>query len=114
MARLPDTPAVTVQKLNEAFNRQDLEAMGALVAANVVVVGFNGATESVGLPALRAAYESMFEDRPKPRLSVTGRLQQGDVVAQQETIGRGLTVLERRIALYTVIHEKVVRIDLIR
>lgn len=114
MRRPEDTPTIVVQKLAEAFNRQDLEALGALYAANCVVAGFNGPTELVGFPALRAQHEILLEERPRPRLSVTGRMAQGDVVAQHETISRGLTVIDRRIAIYTMAHGKVARVDLVR
>jgi hypothetical protein len=112
--RIPDPPPVIVQRLTEAFNKQDLETIFGLLAVNVVVAAFNGGTESVGAPALRNVYEALFEGQPKPRLSVTGRLAQGDIVAQQEVLSRGLTTLERRVALYTVQHEKVTRVDLVR
>lgn len=115
MARRPvDPPPVVVQRLNEAFNKQDIEAVGAVLAVNCVIAAFNGGTEMVGAPAIRSRYLEMFEASPRPRLSVTGRLAQGDIVAQQETIAAGLTVLERRIAIYTVLHERVTRVDLIR
>ncbi|MDX2234941.1 MAG: nuclear transport factor 2 family protein [Hyphomonadaceae bacterium] len=114
MRRLPDTPLVTVQKFAEAVNRHDLDALTVLVAANCVVAAFNGGTETVGAPAMQAQFAALFEERPKARLGVSGRMSQGDVVAQHETISRGLSVIERRIALYTVLHEKIVRVDVIR
>jgi hypothetical protein len=39
---------------------------------------------------------------------------QGNIVAQHESLGRGLGVGERRIALYTVAGEKVTRVEFIR
>jgi hypothetical protein len=112
--RIPDPPTVTVQKFAEAVNRQDLDALTALVAANCVVASFKGGTELVGAPALRAQFELLFAEKPRARLAVAGRLVQGDIVAQQETLSRSLQVLEKRIALYTVAHEKILRVDLVR
>jgi hypothetical protein len=112
--RIPDPPPIIIQRLTEAFNKQDLDTILGVLAVNVVVAVFNGGTETVGAPTLKAIYEEMFAEQPKPRLSVTGRLSQGDQVAQQEVLTRGLTVVERRIAIYTVLHEKVTRVDLIR
>lgn len=112
--RIPDPPPIIVQRLTDAVNKQDLDTILGLLAANVVVAAFNGGTETVGAPALKAIYENLFGEQPKARLSVTGRLTQGDQVAQQEVLSRGLAVVERRIAIYTVLHEKVTRVDLIR
>lgn len=114
MARTSDTPQNTMLRFTEAVNRHDIDALTGLLAANCVVAAFGGGTEIVGAPALRAQYQTLFDERPKARLSVSGRMTQGDVVVQHETIGRGLAVLERRIALYTIVHEKIVRVDLIR
>jgi len=115
MARRPvDPPPVVVQRFVEAFNKHDGEGLHAVLAANVIVAVFNGGTESVGAPALRAACESLFAEKPLPRLAVTGRLAHGDAVIQHETITRGLQMIEKRIAIYTVLHEQVSRVDLIR
>ena len=114
MRKPPEPPQVTIQRLTEAINKQDLEAISALLAVNCVVAGFGGGTESVGAPALRGQYEALFEARPKARVSVMGRMALRDIVVQHETLSRGLSVAERRIAIYTVVHEKVTRLDLIR
>ena len=114
MRRPSEPPQVTVQRLSDAFNKQDLEAIAGMIAPNCVVAALKGGTETVGAPALRAAYEQMFEDRPKARLAVMGRMALGETVVQHETISRGLAVLEKRIAIYTVLHEKIARLDLIR
>jgi hypothetical protein len=115
MPRRPeDPPPVIVQRFVDAFNKHDGEGLHATLAANVVVAAFNGGTESVGAPALRAACERLFEEKPLPRLAVTGRVAHGDCVVQHETVTRGLAVLEKRIAIYTVLHEQVTRVDLIR
>jgi hypothetical protein len=115
MARRPlDPPPVIVQRFVDAFNKHDGEGVHAVLAANCVVAVFNGGTQSVGAPALRAACERLFEERPLPRMAITGRLAHGDCVVQQETVTRGLQVIEKRIAIYTVLHEQVTRVDLIR
>lgn len=114
MRRVPDPPQVTIQRLTEALNKQDLDTITEILAANCVVAAFNGGTELVGAPALRAQYEALFEERPKARMSVMGRMALGDTVVQHEAISRGLGAAEKRIAIYTVQHEKVTRLDLIR
>jgi hypothetical protein len=114
MRRVPDPPQVIVQRLTDAINKQDLETISGILAANCVVAAQHGGTESVGAPALRAQFEALFEARPKARVSVMGRMALGDTVVQHETISRGLAVAEKRIAIYTVVHEKVTRLDLIR
>jgi hypothetical protein len=114
MRRVPDPPQVIVQRLTDAINKQDLEGVTALLAANCVVAVQNGGTESVGAPALRSQYEALFEERPKARVSVLGRMALGETVIQHESIGRGLGAAEKRIVIYTVVHEKVTRLDLIR
>jgi hypothetical protein len=101
-------------KFTEAVNRHDLDAITAAFAVNCVVAAFNGGAEIVGAPAIRAEYEMLFEERPKARMAISGRMAQGDIVVQNETISRGMQVLARRIALYTIVHEKIVRVDLIR
>ena len=115
MPRRPaEPPQITVQRLSEAFNKQDMETIASLIAPNCVVAALKGGTETVGAPSLAAEYAAMFEDRPKARLAVMGRMALGETVVQHETISRGLAVLEKRIAIYTVLHEKVARLDLIR
>ena len=114
MRRVADPPQVTIQRLTDAINKQDIDAIGGILAANCVVAALHGGTESVGAPALRAQYEALFEARPKARVSVMGRMALGDTVVQHETIVRGLAVTEKRIVIYTVAHEKVTRLDLIR
>ncbi len=114
MRRIPDPPQVIIQRLTDAINKQDMETIGGLLAANCVVAMLHGGTESVGAPALRARYEALFGERPKPRVSVMGRMALGETVVQHEAISRGLGAAEKRIVIYTVVHEKVTRLDLIR
>ncbi len=114
MRRVPDPPQVIVQRLTDAVNKQDLETVTSILAANCVVATLHGGTESVGAPALRAQYEALFEERPKARVSVMGRMALGETVIQHEAISRGLGAAEKRIVIYTVLHEKVTRLDLIR
>lgn len=114
MRRVPDPPHVVVQKLTDAFNKQDLETVGACLAANCVVANHGGETVQVGAPAVAAKYAEAFEERPKVRLSVLGRMSQGDKVVQHESVNRGMTTEDRRIAVYTVANQKVTRVEFIR
>lgn len=114
MRRVPDPPHVIVQRLTDAFNKQDIDAVSDCLAANCVVANHGGETVQVGAPAIAAAYVEAFEERPKVRLSVTGRMSQGDKVVQHEAVSRGLTAEDRRIALYTVVGDKVTRVEFIR
>lgn len=114
MRRIPDPPQVIVQKLTDAFNKQDLDAVSLLIAANCVVAAHGGETEQVGAPAICAQYHDAFEERPKVRIGVMGRMVQGNIVVQHESVSRGLGVGDRRIAVYTVNGEKVTRVEFIR
>ncbi|KAF0187257.1 MAG: hypothetical protein FD124_3322 [Alphaproteobacteria bacterium] len=114
MRRIPDPPQVIVQKLTAAFNKHDLDAVSVLIAANCVVAAHGGETEQVGAPAICAQYHAAFEERPRLRIGVMGRMVQGNIVVQHESLSRGLGVGERRIAVYTVNGEKVTRVEFIR
>lgn len=114
MRHIPDPPQVIVQRLTDAFNKQDLDAVSALIAANCVVAAFGGGTEQVGAPAICAQYADAFEERPKIRINLMGRMVQGDIVVQHEALSRGLAQSDRRIAVYTVAGEKVTRVEFIR
>jgi hypothetical protein len=114
MRRITDPPQVTVQKLTDAFNKQDIDAVSVLVAANCVVAAHHGETEQVGAPAICAQYLAAFEERPKLRIGVLERMVQGNIVVQHESLSRGFGAAERRIALYTVAGEKVTRVEFIR
>lgn len=114
MRRIQDPPQVTVQKLTDAFNKQDLDAVSLLIAANCVVASHGGETEQVGAPAICAQYHDAFVERPKVRIGVLGRMVQGNIVVQHESVSRGLGVGGRRIAVYTVNGEKVTRVEFIR
>lgn len=114
MRRVPDPPHVVVQRLTDAFNKQDLETVSQCLAANCVVANHGGETEQVGAPAICAQYAAAFEERPKIRIGLLGRMVQGDKVVQHESITRGLTSADRRIAIYTVAGDKVTRVELLR
>lgn len=114
MRRIPDPPQVIVQRLTDAFNKQDLDAVSLCLAANCVVANHGGETMQVGAPAICADYAAAFEERPKVRIGVMGRMVQGDKVVQHEALNRGLTGGDRRIAIYTVAGEKVTRVELMR
>ena len=75
MRRVPDPPHVIVQRLTDAFNKQDLDAVSLCVAANCVVANHGGETVQVGAPAICAQYAAAFDERPKVRISVMGRMQ---------------------------------------
>ena len=114
MRRVPDPPHVIVQRLTDAFNKQDLDTVSDCLAANCVVAEHAGETVQVGAPAICAQYAAAFEERPKIRISVMGRMSQGDKVVQHEAVSRGMTSEDRRIALYTVAGDKVTRVEFIR
>jgi len=114
MRRVPDPPHVVVQRLTDAFNKQDLDAVSLCLAANCVVGNHGGETVQVGAPAICAQYAAAFEERPKARISLMGRMVQGHKVVQHEAVNRGLTSADRRIAIYTVAGEKVTRVEFLR
>lgn len=109
----PDTPQVIVQRLTDALNRQNIDAVTDLLAGNCVIAAYGGTTETVGAPAIRNIVLDLFEARPKARVNVLGRMALGPQVVQHETISRGVES-ERRIAIYTVQGDRVARIELIR
>jgi len=96
MRRVPDPPHVVVQRLTDAFNKQDLDAVSLCLAANCVVANHGGETVQVGAPAICAQYAAAFK------------------VVQHEAVNRGLTSADRRIAIYTVAGEKVTRVEFLR
>lgn len=114
MRRPLEPPHVIVQKLTDAFNKQDLDLVSECLAANCVVAEHEGGTVQVGAPAIAAQYAAAFEERPKIRISVLGRMYQGDKVVQHESVGRGMAAEDRRLALYTVVNQKVTRVEFIR
>ena len=113
MAKDPDTPQIIVQQLIEALNRQDIDAVMRALAGNCVIAAYGGATETVGAPAVRNIVLDLFEERPKARVNVMGRMALGAFVIQHESVARALET-ERRIAIYTVHNDKVSRIEFIR
>jgi hypothetical protein len=80
--------AETVQKQLDAYNAQDLDAMMAFYAPDVVVSGLNGVPTETSRGTLRARYEKAFAQFPQNKAELVKRIAVGGTVADHEHVIR--------------------------
>jgi len=76
------------QKQLDAYNAQDVDAMMAFYAPDVVVSGLNGTPTETDREALRARYVKAFAQFPQNRAELVNRIAVGNTVADHEHVIR--------------------------
>jgi hypothetical protein len=76
------------QKQLDAYNAQDLDAMMAFYAPDVVVSGLNGVPTETSRAALRVRYEKAFAQFPQNKAELKSRIAVGGTVADHEHVIR--------------------------
>jgi len=76
------------QKQLEAYNAQDLDAMMAFYAPEVVVSGLNGKPTETSREALRARYAKAFAQFPENKAELRNRIAVGNTVIDHEHVVR--------------------------
>lgn len=77
-----------VQKQLDAYNAQDVDAMMAFYAPDVVVSGLNGTPTETDREALRARYVKAFAQFPQNKAELINRIAVGNTVADHEHVIR--------------------------
>ncbi len=77
-----------VQGQLDAYNAQDLDAMMAFYAPDVIVSGLNGSPTETDREALRARYEKAFAQFPQNKAELKNRIAVGNTVADHEHVVR--------------------------
>ena len=77
MSTLSNSNGAIAQKQLDAYNAQDLDAMMALYAPDVVVSGLNGTPTETSRAALRARYEKAFAQFPQNKAELVNRIAVG-------------------------------------
>ncbi len=100
------------QKQLDAYNAQDVDAMMAFYAPDVVVSGLNGTPTETDRQALRARYVNAFAQFPQNRAELKNRIAVGNTVADHEHVvrapgGESFDV----IAIYTFRDGLIARVD---
>lgn len=84
----PPSPLMVVQQQLDAYNRQDVAAFAALFATDAQL--FNRLGDSLpsitGRAAIASRYSSLFQQYPQNTSTLLGRMQQGNIVIDQEYI----------------------------
>jgi hypothetical protein len=78
------------QKQLDAYNAQDVDAMMAFYAPDVVVSGLNGTPTETDREALRARYVKAFAQFPQNKAELVNRIAVGNTVADHEHVIRAL------------------------
>jgi hypothetical protein len=76
------------QKQLDAYNAQDLDAMMAFYAPDVIVSGLHGTPTETSRAALRARYEKAFAQFPRNKAELVNRIAVGGTVADHEHVVR--------------------------
>ena len=82
-ARADATAEAVVERLFDAFNRHDIDALAALYAADARIVSPDHEQPLHGPEGARAIYAPLFAQFPDIRDEVAGMVVQGDEVAVQ-------------------------------
>lgn len=100
------------QKQLDAYNAQDVEAMMAFYAPDVIVSGLNGTPTEIDREALRARYVKAFAQFPQNRAELKNRIAVGNTVADHEHVVRapGGETFDV-IAIYTFRDGLIARVD---
>jgi hypothetical protein len=77
-----------VQKQLDAYNAQDVDAMMAFYAPDVVVSDLNGTPTETDREALRARYVKAFAQFPQNKAELINRIAVGNTVADHEHVIR--------------------------
>ncbi len=80
--------AEIAQKQLDAYNAQDVEAMMAHYAPDVVVSGLNGTPTETDREALRIRYAKAFAQFPQNKADLVNRIAVGNTVADHEHVVR--------------------------
>ncbi len=80
--------ADVAQKQLDAYNAQDVDAMMAFYAPDVVVSGLNGTPTETDREALRVRYQKAFAQFPKNKAELVNRIAVGNTVADHEHVIR--------------------------
>jgi hypothetical protein len=76
------------QRQLDAYNAQDVDAMMAFYAPDVVVSGLNGTPTETDREALRARYVKAFTQFPQNKAELVNRIAVGNSVADHEHVIR--------------------------
>lgn len=76
------------QKQLDAYNAQNVDAMMAFYAPDVIVSGLNGTPTETDREALRARYVKAFAQFPQNKAELVNRIAVGDTVADHEHVIR--------------------------
>jgi hypothetical protein len=106
------TNADIAQKQLDAYNAQDVDAMMAFYAPDVVVSGLNGTPTETDREALRARYVKAFDQFPQNKAELKNRIAVGNTVADHEHVVRapGGETFDV-IAIYTFRDGLIARVD---
>jgi len=104
--------ADVAQKQLDAYNAQDVDAMMAFYAPDVIVSGLNGTPTETSRDALRARYEKAFAQFPQNKAELVNRIAVGNTVADHEHVERapGGETFDV-IAIYTFRDGLIARVD---
>jgi hypothetical protein len=100
------------QKQLDAYNAQDVDAMMAFYAPDVIVSGLNGTPTETSREALHARYTKAFAQFPQNKAELVNRIAVGNTVADHEHVVRapGGETFDV-IAIYTFRDGLIARVD---
>jgi hypothetical protein len=100
------------QKQLDAYNAQDVDAMMAFYAPDVIVSGLNGTPTETDRAALHARYTKAFAQFPQNKAELVNRIAVGNTVADHEHVIRapGGETFDV-IAIYTFRDGLIARVD---
>jgi hypothetical protein len=100
------------QKQLDAYNAQDLDAMMAFYAPDVIVSGLNGTPTETDRAALHTRYRKAFAQFPDNKAYLKNRIAVGNTVADHEHVVRAPAGEEFEvIAIYTFRDGLITRVD---
>jgi uncharacterized protein (TIGR02246 family) len=101
-----------IDRLVEAYNAQDVEALAACFAEGAQIHRYPGVLLQDGREAIRADYAKLFADAPENRNEVVQRIVVGAHVADQSRLRRTPEATPTDLlTIYTVENKLIVRVD---
>jgi hypothetical protein len=111
---IKETPLALVQRQLNAYNARNIEAFLEPYADDVELYTFPDKLTAKGKAAMRERYAGFFEKTPELHCEIKGRIVQGNVVIDKESItGIGERTLEAT-AIYRIENNKIAKVYFVR
>lgn len=104
-----------VQAQLEAYNAQNVDALAAEYAPDIVIANLNAGPNYEGIATFREKHIALFKQHPQNKVTLLNRIALGDTVIDHEKVERSPGGETFHVAaIYTLKGGKIVRTDFVK